>query len=81
MLLKKVKNWIKDKSTYPVKSVGRPRLQVNEMAVRKAYSEGISIAEIDVRKQRSVDGWVFDFLISSAIYAFTLVKNVYSYAE
>lgn len=61
MLLKKVKNWIKDKSTYPVKSVGRPRLQVNEMAVRKAY--------------------VFDFLISSAIYAFTLVKNVYSYAE
>lgn len=46
MLLKKVKNWIKDKSTYPVKSVGRPRLQINEMAVRKAYSEGISIAEI-----------------------------------
>lgn len=66
MLLKKVKNWIKDKSTYPVKSVGRPRLQINE---------------IDVQKQRSVDGWVFDFLISSAIYAFTLVKNVYSYAE
>lgn len=53
MLLKKVKNWIKDKSTYPVKSVGRPRLQINEMAVRKAYSEGISIAEIPRRNRCS----------------------------
>ena len=53
MLLKKVKNWIKDKSTYPVKSVGRPRLQINEMAVRKAYSEGISIAEIARRNRCS----------------------------
>ena len=52
MLLKKVKNWIKDKSTYPVKSVGRPRLQINEMAVRK-HIRRISIAEIARRNRCS----------------------------
>lgn len=46
MWFKKVKIWKKKKETYPVKSLGRPRLQMDEQAIYKAYQEGMSIAEI-----------------------------------
>lgn len=46
MWFEKVKNWTKKKKTYPLISSGRPRLQVNENAIKEAYQKGVSIAEI-----------------------------------
>lgn len=46
MWFEKAKNWRKKKRTYPAKSPGRPRLQVNEKEIREAYQKGMRISEI-----------------------------------
>lgn len=46
MWFEKVKNWRKKKRVYPVKSPGRPRLQLNEKEIREAYQKGMKISEI-----------------------------------
>lgn len=49
MLFGKLKRKIqgKKKETFvPVKSTGRPRLEVDEIAIRKEYKSGVRIAEL-----------------------------------
>nr|CRY94025.1 hypothetical protein [uncultured prokaryote] len=46
MWFEKIKSWREKKKIYPVKSIGRPRLPVDENAIHEAYLKGVSIAEI-----------------------------------